>query len=55
MLKVVQTESQSPFETLWRQFPQIKNATCVGRMSWAIADDAELPRGSTAGKLPARG
>jgi len=31
-MKVVQTEPQSPLEALWRLFPQLKNATCVGSM-----------------------
>jgi hypothetical protein len=29
MLTVVKTEPQSAFEVLWRQFGQLKNATCV--------------------------
>jgi hypothetical protein len=35
MLKVIETAPQSPFEALWRLFPQLKNATCVDRMSYA--------------------
>ena len=35
MLRVVETEPQSPFDQLWRLFPKLKNATCVRRMSWA--------------------
>jgi hypothetical protein len=34
-MQVVETEPQSPFDALWRQFPQLKNATCVGRIEWA--------------------
>jgi hypothetical protein len=34
-MRVVETEPQSPFEALWRQFPQLKNSVCVGRMSWS--------------------
>jgi hypothetical protein len=30
-LQVVQTESRSPLEALWREFPQIKNSTVVMR------------------------
>ena len=33
-MKLVETEPQSPFDALWREFPQLKNATCIGRMSW---------------------
>lgn len=35
MLKVIETAPRSPFEALWRLFPQLKNATCVNRMSYA--------------------
>jgi hypothetical protein len=40
MLKIVETEPTSPFDALWREFPQLKNATCVGRCSgsWRNAD-----------------
>jgi hypothetical protein len=34
-MRVVETEPQSPFEAIWRQFPQLKNSVCVGRMSWS--------------------
>src|SRR5262249_28765081 len=34
-LKLVQTEPTSPFDALWRAFPQLKNATCVGRLATA--------------------
>jgi hypothetical protein len=34
-LKAVETAPRSPFEWLWREFPQLKNATCVDRMSYA--------------------
>ena len=37
-MRVIETEPQSPFDGLWRLFPQLKNATCVGRMSWASRD-----------------
>jgi hypothetical protein len=41
-LKLVQTEPNSPFDALWRAFPQLKNATCVGRcgMAWRNSDDS---------------
>jgi hypothetical protein len=38
MLKLVQTEPTCLFDELWRDFPQLKNATCVGRLSCASAD-----------------
>ena len=38
-MRLVQTESQSPLETLWRQFAQLKHATMVGWQGWASADD----------------
>jgi hypothetical protein len=38
VIRVVETEPQSPFDGLWRLFPKLKNATCVGRMSWASRD-----------------
>src|SRR5262249_54835114 len=38
-MKVVQTEPQSPFDALWRLFRLLKNATCVGRMSWSDHND----------------
>jgi hypothetical protein len=31
MLKLVQTKPTCPFDALWRDFPQLKNATCVDR------------------------
>ena|SRR5215467_9972871 len=30
-LKLVETEPTSPLDYLWRKFPELKNATCVGR------------------------
>jgi hypothetical protein len=33
MMKLVQTEPTSAFDALWRAFPQLKNATCVGRLA----------------------
>jgi hypothetical protein len=38
-MKLVQTEPTSPFDALWRDFPQLKNATCVGRCSWFRRND----------------
>jgi hypothetical protein len=40
-LKIVQTEPNGLFDELWRDFPQLKNATCVGRCSyvWRSDDD----------------
>ena len=33
--KIVDTDPQSPLETLWRQFPQLGNAVMVGRCGWS--------------------
>jgi hypothetical protein len=38
-LKLVQTKPNSPFDALWRDFPQLKNATCVGRCSCSWRND----------------
>jgi hypothetical protein len=40
-LKLVQTEPTCLFDALWRDFPQLKNATCVGlcNHSWRNDDD----------------
>jgi hypothetical protein len=32
---VIETAPRSPFESLWRSFPQLKNATCIDRVSYA--------------------
>jgi hypothetical protein len=42
MIKLVETEPTSPFDALWRDFPQLKNSTLVGRMGCAWrGDDGE--------------
>jgi hypothetical protein len=38
-MKLVQTEPTSPFDALWRDFPQLKNAICVGRCGEAWRND----------------
>jgi hypothetical protein len=38
-LKLVQTKPNGAFDALWRDFPQLKNATCVGRCSAAWRND----------------
>jgi hypothetical protein len=39
MMKLVQTKPNCLFDALWRDFPQLKNATCVGRMNCAWRND----------------
>jgi len=46
MMKLVQTEQTSPFDALWRAFPQLKNATCVGRLATGWRNDDGSIHGS---------
>ena len=38
-LKLVETEPDGLFDHLWREFPQLKNATCVGRCAHGWRND----------------